>query len=177
MPATICHNRYLNSSSDSVFRLNNSLKTFTKAKNVQSYVSSPLYAFMVHPGTNLRFDSITVFIVSFLKGQGKNRTRTLHDDYQQLVCFVVWPDTNLTMLRGTYCLHLLQWRSRQCLPTKDKWICARLNTVTMYTPKDRILRSQHCEKPKSCSHWTSLRTERCLEHARKIDEIVKWGDS
>lgn len=129
-PSFIYHNDYLNSLTDSIFRLNSSLKTFTKATNVQRYASSPPHAFMAYTGTILRFYSTTIFIVSPLKGQGKNRAQTLYDDYQQLVCFVVWPDTNLTMLHETYSLHLLQWRGRQCFPTKGKWICARLNTVT-----------------------------------------------
>ena len=106
------------------------LKTFTKAKNVKSYASNPPHGFMAYTGTILHVYSITIFIVSPFKGQGKNRAQTLYDDYQQLVCFVVWPNTNLTMLRGTYSLHLLQWRSRHYFPTKGKWIYTWLNTVT-----------------------------------------------
>jgi len=44
---------------------------------------------MVYTGTILHFYFITIFIVSVLKGQGKNRAQTVYDDYQQLVCFVV----------------------------------------------------------------------------------------
>jgi hypothetical protein len=52
----------------------NSLKTFTKAKNVQSYTSSPPHTFMVHTGTTLHFIPLQNLLSLF----GKAKRRTEH---------------------------------------------------------------------------------------------------